>query len=161
VQWIDWAILIAIGLSTVLSLWRGFVREAISLAGWVIAFFAARFFYLSLAPVFSDSIASEPLRRALAWLIIFLAVLLLCALLAWLLSSAIEKIGLSAPDRLLGMVFGFLRGIALCVLLVLFMKAFTRLPEESWWRKATLIPPMETVGEWFLDAWNDSDLKRL
>jgi len=155
VQWIDWAILIAIALSALLSLWRGFVREAVSLAGWVVAFFAARFFHLILAPYFSDTIASEALRRALAWLIIFFAVLFICYVIAWAMSSMIEKIGLTAPDRALGMVFGFLRGIAVCALLVIMSKAFTRFPEESWWKQAQFITPLETVGDWFLDAWNE------
>lgn len=154
-QWIDWAILAAIAISALISLWRGFVREAVSLAGWVVAFFVARFFHLSLAPYFADTIASEALRRALAWLIIFFVVLFICYLIAWAMSSLIDKAGLSAPDRALGMAFGFLRGLAVCALLIIVAKTFTRFPEEDWWQRSQLVAPLETMGDWFLDAWNE------
>ena len=52
--WVDYAILAIIGLSTVISLVRGFVKEAISLIVWITAFFVASHYYPYLAPFFSN-----------------------------------------------------------------------------------------------------------
>ncbi len=153
--WIDWTIVGVVALSVALSLWRGFVREAIALAGWVLAFFAARLFHAELSILFTDAIQPEGLRLSLAWLTLFIAVLFLSYLVAMLAGSLIDKVGLTIPDRLLGMAFGLLRGLALCAVLVLVCKAFTRFPEESWWAESRFVPHLETVADWFLAAWRD------
>ncbi|HEX4909868.1 MAG TPA: CvpA family protein [Permianibacter sp.] len=153
--WLDWAILGVVVISALLSLWRGFVREAVALAGWLLAFFLARGFHDDLSPFLSNDIRPEGLKLALAWVAIFLLVLFLSYLLAKLGQVLIDKAGLTTPDRVLGMAFGLLRGLALCAALVIVSKAFTRFPEAVVWQQSRLIAPLETVGDWFLDAWHE------
>lgn len=153
--WLDWAILGVVVISALLSLWRGFVREAVALAGWLLAFFLARGFHDDLSPFLSDDIRPEGLKLALAWVAIFLLVLFLSYLLAKLGQVLIDKAGLTTPDRVLGMAFGLLRGLALCAAMVIVSKAFTRFPEASVWQQSRLVPPLETVSDWFLDAWHE------
>lgn len=152
--WLDWAIVAVIVISTLLSLWRGFVREAVALTGWVLAFFLARGFHDDVSPFLSDDIQPAGLKLALAWVAIFLLVLFVSYLLAKLGQVVIDKAGLTTPDRLLGMAFGVLRGLAACAALVIVSKAFTRLPESEAWAQSRLIAPLETVGDWFLDTWH-------
>lgn len=152
--WLDWTIFAVIVISALLSLWRGFVREALALAGWVLAFFVARGFHDDLSPFLSEEIQPAGLKLALAWVAIFLCVLFTSYLLAKLGQTLIDKVGLTTPDRLLGMAFGLLRGLAVCAALVIVSKAFTRLPESSAWQQSRLVAPLETVGDWFLAAWD-------
>jgi membrane protein required for colicin V production len=153
--WVDWAIIGVVVISALLSLWRGFVREAVALAGWLLAFFIARAFHDDLSPFLSDDIQPAGLKLALAWVAIFLVVLFISYLLAKLGQVLIDKAGLTTPDRLLGMAFGVLRGLALCAALVIVSKAFTRLPESNDWASSRLISPLETVGDWFLSTWHE------
>jgi len=155
--WVDWAIVGIIVISALLSLWRGFVREALALAGWVLAFFLARAFHEELSPYLSDAIGSAQTKRALAWLAIFLLVIFVSYLIAKLSQVLIDKVGLTTPDRLLGVAFGLLRGLALCAVLVMVSKAFTRLPESAGWRQSHLVSPLETVSDWFLTTWRDGN----
>ncbi|NQD37537.1 CvpA family protein [Permianibacter sp. IMCC34836] len=155
--WVDWAIIGVIVISALLSLWRGFVREAVALTGWVLAFFLARAFHGNLAPYLSDDIRPAGVKFAIAWVAIFLVVLFVSYLLAKLGQVLIDKAGLTTPDRLLGMAFGVLRGLAVCAALVIVSKAFTRLPESKEWQQARLVSPLETVGDWFLSAWQQQD----
>lgn len=151
--WIDWVFVAVLFASMLLSLWRGFVHEAIALAGWVAAFFLSRFFHQALASQLSNSIQPLDARKAIAWVAIFLAVLFIAHTIGWLCSKFIKQTPLAWPDRILGMGFGFIRGLAICAACVVVAKAFTQFPDELWWHKARLIEPLQTVADWFLDVW--------
>ena len=88
-NWADWVIVVVIGLSTLLSLWRGFVKEALSLVTWVAAFFVAVAFSTRLSALLADVIANDGLRYAAAYVILFASTLLLGALLNSLVAQLI------------------------------------------------------------------------
>ncbi len=150
-QWIDWAILIVIGLSAGISLLRGFVREALSLAGWILAFFVAKGFYLEFSSLLSNYIDTPSLRYAVSWAALFVLTLTISGLINYILSQLIEKAGLSGMDRIMGMAFGALRGVLLVSVAVLLLREFTPVDQDSWWRKSQLIPHVEILGNWFYD----------
>ena len=102
--WVDYAILAIIGLSTVISLIRGFVKEAISLIVWIAAFFVASHYYPYLAPFFSN-IENLLIRNAVAIGALFICCLLLGGLLNYLVGKLVQSTGLSGTDRLLGLLF--------------------------------------------------------
>jgi membrane protein required for colicin V production len=114
---VDGLALLVMVVSLALGLWRGFVHEFFSLLGWMAAFFVAKRFAetVSMAlPWFADS----PLLRWLAaFALIFVACVLTASLLAWLLSGLLQSVGLRPADRMLGAVFGVLRGAFLVMLL--------------------------------------------
>lgn len=144
-NWLDVAWLAVLGLSLLLGLWRGFIREVFSLAGWIAALGAAALFAPDAAAVLPTAVASPVVRNVIAFLVIFIVVLLACAFAGILLSKAFRAAGLGLPDRVLGGVFGFARGALILVVFVL-AAAFTSLPKEPIWRESALTPALETAA---------------
>lgn len=140
----DYAVLGVIGLSVLLSILRGFLRETLSLAGWVAAFFVAKQYTLPLAPLLPQSIPGESLRLLAAFLILFLITLLISSLLAIALAEVFKKIGLGWLDRWLGALFGLARGV-LVVSIVVLLGGLTTLPRETFWRNAMFSAPFEAL----------------
>jgi len=140
----DYVFLAIIGLSVLISIMRGFVREVLSLAGWIIAFFIARTYCLELAALLPSAIPGEPLRILAAFLILFLAVLLITSLLAIAISLLFRQVGLSWIDRLLGAFFGLARGGIIALVMVL-VGGLTSLPQDARWRNAMFSAPLEAI----------------
>lgn len=140
----DYAVLGVVGVSVLLSLLRGFLREVLALAAWIAAFLVARMYTLQLAPLLPQSIPSEELRLLAAFLILFLLALLVCSLLAVAVSSLFRQVGLGLLDRGLGALFGLARGM-LVVLVTVLLAGFTGLPREREWREAMFSAPLEAL----------------
>lgn len=140
----DYAVLAIVGLSVLLSVLRGFVREILALAGWIAACFVAKIYTLQLAQLLPPAIPSEPLRLLAAFLILFLATLLVCTLLAIALSHVFKKMDLGWLDRCLGGAFGLVRGIVIVTILV-FLAGLTTAPKDARWRNAMFSAPFEAI----------------
>ena len=153
--WIDYAILAIIGISTLISLIRGFVKEALSLVAWIGAFFVASNFYANLANLFTN-ITDEFLRNAAAATILFIATLVLGALVNYIISQLVNKTGLSGTDRVLGLVFGALRGVLIVSAVLFFMDAFTSVSTKPWWQESELVHEFKFVIEWFFEYLKQS-----
>jgi membrane protein required for colicin V production len=145
--WIDYCILAVVALSILISLLRGFVKEAISLGTWVLAFWLALTFAGRLAEWFVGSVASTALRYMLAFAILFVAVLILGAIINYVVSTLVEKTGLSGTDRLIGAIFGFARGLVVVAALVL-LAGLTRLPESDVWHQSRFVPYVQPITAW-------------
>ncbi|MCJ8321974.1 MAG: CvpA family protein [Colwellia sp.] len=153
--WIDYAILAIIGISTLISLVRGFVKEAISLVVWFSAFFIASTFYLKLATLLTN--ISEPfMRNAAAVAILFISTLILGALINYLIGQLVNKTGLSGTDRVLGLAFGALRGALVVSAVIFFMDAFSSAEDTEWWKASQLIPEFKFVVVWFFESIKES-----
>ena len=145
----DWLIIVLIIISMLISLVRGFVREAFSLAGWILAFFVAKWFYLELASLLVGHVSTPSLRMGIAWAALFFLTLAVSGLVNFLLSQFIERSGLSGMDRMMGMAFGAARGVLVVALVVIGLQTFTPVQQDSWWQRSVLIPYFETFGRWF------------
>lgn len=137
---LDYAIFLVLAASTAWGVWRGFVRELLSLAGWVIAFLCANL----LAGPLSESITSvmQPeLRVMFAWLGIFVVVLMVATLGGMLLAKFIKAVGLASTDRWLGALFGFVRGLVIALAFAL-VAGMTKLPQQPVWKDSFFGRPL-------------------
>jgi len=145
--WVDYAIIIIITLSALISVLRGFVKEALSLAAWVLAFWVAFTFHQNLATVLADYIATPSLRQISAFALLFVVTLIIAAVVNNLVSQIVKKTGLTGTDRMLGVVFGIARGTVIVAILVL-MAGLTQLPADPWWNDSLFIKHFQELAIW-------------
>lgn len=156
--WFDYAVLIILGFSVLLSVMRGMVRELLALLSWLAAFWLANFYSVQLAPLLPASIPNESMRLLGAFVIIFLVVLLGMSLVTIALSEVIKSLGLKLADRALGGLFGLLRG-ALVVMVIVLVAGLTSLPHQPFWRNAMFSAPLEAVAQ-MIKPWLPEDLAK-
>ncbi len=140
----DYTVLIIIGISIVISMMRGAVRELLSIAGWIAAFYVAKTYAIQLIPLLPEDIPSQQLRVLAAFVILFLGVLLVVNLLAIALSSLLKKIGLGWVNRFFGAFFGFAKGLIIVCVLV-FLAGLTSIPKDARWTNAMFSSPLEAL----------------
>jgi membrane protein required for colicin V production len=133
--WADWALLAVLAASVLVGLFRGFVFECLSLAGWVVAWFAAQWAAPQLAPSLPVGPPGSALNLAAALCLCFIAALVVWGLAAKLIRMLIHATPLSVPDRLLGAAFGVLRGVVL-LLAVSSVVAMTPAAQSNTWRQS-------------------------
>ena len=142
---VDVVVILVICLSALFSLLRGFVKEAISLATWIIAIWLAATFAPKLAAMLPLSIESEAVRQAIGFGVLFILSLMLGALINVLVSKVVKKTGLSGADRVFGVAFGVFRGGLIIVVFVV-IGGMTPLPEADWWQSSVLLEWFESVA---------------
>lgn len=120
--WVDWVIIVLIAVSTLISLKRGFVREALSLVTWVAAFLIARTFHPQMQALLESSVETPLVRLIAAFAILFFGTLIVGAIINNMVGHLIRATGLSATDRVLGMGFGLLRGLVVVVVMIAFLR---------------------------------------
>jgi membrane protein required for colicin V production len=144
---IDYAIMGVIALSSLISLIRGFVREALSLVAWILAFWVALSFSNELANRLVDHISVPSVRMAAAFFILFVGTLIIVAIANHLIANIVDKTGLSGTDRILGVVFGFARGMLLVALLLLVAQVGS-MPQQQSWKQSRFIPVFLPIEAW-------------
>lgn len=132
---IDWVLLGVLIFSMLLGAWRGLVYEVLSLLAWVAAFFAAQFFAPQVAAMMPIQSASESVRYAAAFVLVFIAAVFAAGLVAFVIKKLVEAVGLRPVDRTMGAVFGLLRGVVLLLAATVVMD-MTSLKASSWWRES-------------------------
>lgn len=132
---VDLAFLGVLAASMLIGAWRGLVYEVLSVLGWALSFYLAQLFAPDLATLLPLQSASEPVRYAAAFVLIFVGAVFAAGLLAVLIKKLVEAIGLRPADRTLGAAFGVVRGVILllAVTVVINMTAFKSAP---WWQES-------------------------
>ncbi|MBI5908035.1 MAG: CvpA family protein [Burkholderiales bacterium] len=131
----DWAFLGVLVVSLAIGAWRGLVYEVLSVLGWALSFYLAQWLAPDLAAGLPLQGASDPVRYAAAFVLIFIASVFLAGLLAMLLKKLVDAIGLRPMDRTLGAAFGVVRGLIL-LLAVAVVINMTALKTSTWWQES-------------------------
>lgn len=139
----DFAVMAVLLVSLLFGLWRGLVYEVLSLAGWPVAFVLSKLFAGDVAPMMPGT--QETMRITLAYTVVFVAALIVWGVLAWLLSRLVKVVGLGWLDRVLGGLFGVLRG-GLVILVLVWLAGMTSVPEQPFWRTAQTSKTAEDVA---------------
>lgn len=140
----DWVVVVVVGFSALVGLWRGVVSELLALAAWVAAFLVAGGFSGMLAVHLEETFGGNGVAYVAAFVILFVAVMLLFALLRSVIKHLLQVMGLGPVDRMLGVIFGLIRA-AIVLLFLVTLGGMTRFPFEPWWRTARFSPPLETA----------------
>ena len=139
-------ILVLLG-STIIGLLRGFVREAVSLIFWIAAIWTAWKFGPVVEPHLGGLLADPRVAPWVGRLVVLVLVLLFGWLVGMLLSYFTRSLGLGVMDRVLGLLFGVLRGVVIVGLMVIGGELL-HMNHEQWWTRSKLVPYGETVGDW-------------
>jgi len=125
-QWtvLDFVFIAITLLSTGMAFYKGLARELISLAALIIGFILAAVYYPRVGSRIADLTSSESVANLAGFMIIFLACLVAGGLIAFIVKRTIKMASLDWIDRALGGIFGFLRGWAICSIIVLALIAF-------------------------------------
>ena len=143
--WVDYAIIAILVVSAGISVLRGFLREAISLLGWVLAFWLALTFADDVSGLFARHVSQPSIRHAFAFFTTVVATFVITAIVMYFVRLIIDKTEITGTDRALGIVFGIARGIVIVAILVLFA-GLTALPQDPWWRESTFIPHFQVLA---------------
>jgi len=132
-NWLDYVVLGVFALSIGWGIWRGLVREVMSLVGWVIAFLAANLFAAPLAEQLPASLSRPEYRSLFAFVVIFFVSVIITTLAAIWLAKVMQAAGLGSVDRVFGALFGLLRALII-VLALAIIAGFTSIPRSAAWR---------------------------
>ncbi len=146
-NWFDLTILSILIVSVLVSLFRGLIREVLSLLIWVGAFWLAWTFVDNGANWLQSFIELPSARHLIAFVALFLAALIVGGLINYLVGKMITKTGLGATDRFFGMFFGLGRGIIAVTALVLFLQA-TPFSKDPWYVESRLQPQFGKLANW-------------
>ena len=144
--WVDIVILAIVGLSCFFGLWRGLVREVLSIIAWVAAISIARVYSDNLAPNFAGLIESQSIRYIVAFALLCVGTLMLGGLLNHFISKLITFTGMRMTDRLLGSLFGVARGVLIVMIILYFAEPFYQ--NSLWWQQSQLVPHILDLVEW-------------
>lgn len=147
------AILFALMLvSALLAMVRGFSREILSVISWLVAAAAAFFFYEPLTPYFSEYISSETVAMVASAATIFLVTLIIVSYITLRIADFIIDSRIGALDRVLGFVFGAVRGLLLVVVAMLFFNWLAPENQPEWVAKAWSKPYLDNFGQQLVAA---------
>ena len=155
-NWLDWTLAIIVVVSVAAAMWEGFIRELISIAAVVAGLVIAVLGYQRAGFWFDDLTRSHEVALGVGFLALFFGTLIVGALISILAKKLVQKAGLAWFDRFLGGLFGLVRGVVVCTILLMVMVAFSIKAETV--QKSTLAPYVVT-GARVLVALMPSDLK--
>jgi len=141
---VDLVFLTVVVLSVLVGVWRGLIREILSLVGWVVAYFAAQRWGVTVGAWVPVGAPESKLNALAGMVLVFIATWVLWALLTWAVRAVIAASGLGGADRLLGAFFGFLRGGLILVALSTAV-GMTPLAQSAVWQSSRSVPVVNTL----------------
>lgn len=160
-NFLDLIVLGVIGLSTLLAFSRGFIKELLSILGWIGAVIATVALFAPVRVMVRQYIPNELLADITAGIGIFVVTLVLCGMLNHWISAQVRGNGLGALDRSLGLVFGLARGsVVVCAAYILMAWALPNATERpDMVNEARFLPVVERGAAFLLKLLPDDILK--
>lgn len=143
---LDIIILLVIGVSSLISLFRGFASEALSLATWGVALWLPFSYTEEFMAFLPASVESPSARWFIAAGLLFIGALVVGGMLTWLIRKVIGATTLGFADRLLGLGLGAARGVLIVAVVALLATSNPAIPKESWWNESKLLPPVMRIS---------------
>ena len=143
--WVDWILVSALLISILIGVIRGFTREILGLASWIVAIAAALLLAPHVAPMLEGKISVPSLRIAGAYALVFVAGLVIGAIITAVITSLVRKSPLSGVDRMVGGGFGALRGVLIAVMMV-WLVGMTPARQDPWWNQSLLVGKLEWLA---------------
>jgi membrane protein required for colicin V production len=140
----DWVILIIVLLSVLQAIAQGFFYEFFSLAGVILGYLLAAWEYPRLAAWYAHHVNSQWAADIAGFFTIFVVVVLLAGAVGRIARWAVHGVGLRWFDRLLGALFGFVRGAVISTVIVLALAAFA--PQWGWLQQSRVAPFLLVSG---------------
>ena len=135
---VDLVILIITVLSSAFGLWRGLIKEVLSLLTWIAALLVSRVYSEPLAGLMTGMIENDGIRYVSAFAILFFIVMMFGTFLNFLMSKLLKVTGLKLADRLLGAGFGVARGVMIVLVIMFITSMFVS--ETQLWQQSQLVP---------------------
>ena len=132
---LDWVFIAVLLVSLLIGALRGFVYEVLSVLSWIGAFVLAQWLAPEVASWLPSASASQSVRYAAGFGIVFIVAVFAGALLAWATKKMIEAVGLRPVDRTLGAAFGLVRGGVLLLAMAVVVN-LTPLRKDEWWTES-------------------------
>ena len=144
---VDIVILAVMGISLVFGLFRGLLRELLSLVSWVLAFWIAYRYSANVAEVIDKALQNPTLSQAVSAVLVFVIVLVALMVLTGLIARVFKATGLAGMDRILGGLFGLGRGVVI-LFTALMLAGHTGAVEQDWYNASTMIPMFDRALDW-------------
>ncbi len=152
---IDGVIIGILSLSVLTGLIRGFVKELVALCVWIAAIWLGIVYADSVGSYLKNYISDAAACHAAGFIIVLLLVVIAGSLFSALLGFILKNTGLSGTDRLLGMVFGFVRGVFIVSLIILAIKVTDLMPTEEQTKKSILYDKFTPMVDWLYSVSPD------
>jgi membrane protein required for colicin V production len=143
--------------SILIGVVRGFVKELISLVTWVVAIVLA-LLYRSVFAHYLTFTKMQAVREITAFVLIFVGVVFIGAIINYFIGSMVRRTPFSVADRMLGSLFGVLRGVFFMTILVL-LGGLTPFTQENWWRQSYCMRQFEILAIWLKDRLPEENAK--
>jgi membrane protein required for colicin V production len=132
--------------SILVSLYRGFIKESLTIISWCFATSMAYLSAESISPYITIT-QIKVMQTFIAFLMVLISLIFIGAILNHIIGKLVRRTPFSVPDRVLGLLLGVARGAVISVLLVAFAQ-LTPLPQAAWWQNSWLIPYLAPGAQW-------------
>lgn len=145
----DWIIAVIFLLSIIVGIMRGFIREALSIASWILAFWLANTFCVQAGDTIGQyiDIPAQAFRTSVGFASIFIGTLLLFSIISFVISKLIVRGAVKGTDRVLGILFGVARAIAIVVVIMLVARGMG-MENNDWWQKSNYLGYFESTADY-------------